>query len=68
MSITASSLYRDTGNFFRHQLLTLVLMSLLTAFITVMLAHALTPGEDQLAILQQSDSSATSLFEMVQNM
>lgn len=68
MSITASSLYRDTGNFFRHQLLTVVLLSLLTAFITVMLAHVMTPGAHQLAILQQGDSSATSLFEMVQNM
>ncbi|MXP48806.1 UPF0259 family protein [Pantoea sp. Eser] len=68
MSITASSLYRDTGNFTRHQLVTLLLMSLLTTFITVMLVHALTPGADQMAILQQGDDSASSLFEMVQNM
>lgn len=68
MSITASSLYRDTGNFLRHQLVTIVLMALLTSFITVIVGHALTPGEDQLSLLSQTDSSASSLFEIVQNM
>ncbi|BAN96379.1 hypothetical protein E05_16130 [Plautia stali symbiont] len=68
MSITASSLYRDTGNFLRHQLVTIVLMALLTSFITVIVSHALTPGEDQLSLLSQTDSSASSLFEIVQNM
>ncbi|MBP2166887.1 hypothetical protein J2125_000079 [Erwinia toletana] len=69
MSITAGSLYRDTGNFLRHQLITIVLMALLTSFITVMIGHALTPGADQLSILGEGDSgSATTLFEMVQSM
>lgn len=68
MSITASSLYRDTGNFLRHQLVIIVLMALLTSFITVIVGHALTPGEDQLSLLSQTDSSASSLFEIVQNM
>lgn len=68
MSITASSLYRDTGNFFRHQLVTLVLMALLTSFITVIVGHALTPGQEQLSLLGQTDDSATSLFDLVQSM
>ncbi|KTS43958.1 YciC family protein, partial [Pantoea dispersa] len=36
--------------------------------ITVIVGHALTPGEDQLSLLSQTDSSASSLFEIVQNM
>ncbi|KAB8313598.1 UPF0259 family protein [Erwinia endophytica] len=69
MSFTAGSLYRDTGNFFRHQLITIVLISLLTSFITVLIGHALTPDADQLSILADGGSdSGMSLLEMVQNM
>jgi hypothetical protein len=69
MSFTAGSLYRDTGNFFRHQLVTIILMALLTSFITVLIGHALTPGADQLSILTDGDNgSGMSLIEMVQNM
>ena len=69
MSFTAASLYRDTGNFFRHQLVTIVLISLLTSFITVLIGHALTPDADQLSILTDGDSgTGMSLLEMVQNM
>lgn len=69
MSFTAGSLYRDTGNFFRHQLVTIILMAMLTSFITVLIGHALTPGADQLSILTDGDNgSGMSLIEMVQNM
>ncbi|OON41224.1 hypothetical protein BTJ39_04445 [Izhakiella australiensis] len=68
MSITASSLYRDSGNFFRHQLVTIFLMALLTAFISVMIGHALTPGADQLSQLPQNGFSSTNLMDMVRNL
>jgi len=69
MSITAGSLYRDTGNFLRHQLVTIVLIALLTSLITVMIGHALTPGADQLSILSEGDNgSASSLLEVIQNL
>ncbi|MCX8955931.1 YciC family protein [Erwinia psidii] len=68
MSFTAGSLYRDTGNFLRHQLITIALVSLLSSFITVMIGHALTPGADQLSILTDGDNGSGSLLEMVQNM
>ncbi len=69
MSITASSLYRDTGNFLRHQLITIFLMALLTSFITVIIGLALTPAAEQMSILSVGESGSTlSLFEMVQNM
>ncbi|MEN5015346.1 YciC family protein [Erwinia sp. Eh17-17] len=69
MSITAGSLYRDTGNFFRHQLVTIALMALLTSFITMMIGKALTPDAEQMQILGDGAAgSASSLMEMVQNM
>ncbi|WP_291971946.1 YciC family protein [Candidatus Symbiopectobacterium sp.] len=73
MSITAGTLYRDTMNFTRNQLIGLLLLSLLTAVITVMLNQVLIPAPEQLQLLSNvsGDLSSTGqlgLHDLIQQM
>ncbi|AIJ09951.1 MULTISPECIES: YciC family protein [Edwardsiella] len=70
MPITARSLYRDSVNFFRHQLTPIVLLALLTAFISVMLNQALSPSAQAISQLSSGDgvSAARGLQEMIRQM
>ncbi len=68
MSLTASSLYRDTASFLRHQLTTITLIALVSAFVSIMLSNAFSPGADQLSALMQNNENAGSLIEVLQNM
>lgn len=54
MPITANTLYRDTMNFTRNQFITILMMSLLTAFITVILNQAFAPGSEELQTLNNA--------------
>lgn len=60
MPITANTLYRDSFNFFRNQLAAILLLALLTAFITVMLNQAFIPDIEQLSILSSTESDFAS--------
>ncbi|MDN0122725.1 YciC family protein [Yersinia aleksiciae] len=60
MPITANTLYRDSFNFLRNQLPAILLLALLTAFITVMLNQAFTPDTEQLSLLSATESDITS--------
>lgn len=73
MPIMASTLYRDMLNFMRNQFTSILLLALLTALITVLIGHALTPDSDQLVILNGdssalADSGKMTLQELVQQM
>lgn len=60
MPITANTLYRDSFNFFRNQLTSILLMALLTAFISVLLNQAFSPDVEQLKILTATESDFAS--------
>ncbi|MFC0225846.1 YciC family protein [Serratia aquatilis] len=64
MPITANTLYRDSFNFFRNQVASILLLALLTAFISVLLNQAFSPDIEQLKILSATESDLTSTAGM----
>lgn len=73
MPITANTLYRDSFNFFRNQLASILLLALLTAFISVLLNQAFSPDAEQLKLLSATENDFTSttgmsIQEIVQQM
>ncbi|UDG81432.1 hypothetical protein GII40_00222 [Candidatus Profftia lariciata] len=71
MPITARKLYRDTLNFFRHQLNTICLLVLLTALISIILNHLFMINGDDYSILSHTDISYNTgmgLQEIIQQM
>ncbi|AOR65278.1 YciC family protein [Pectobacterium wasabiae] len=74
MPITATALYRDAMNFTRNQFISILMMSLLTAFITVTMNNAFLPSVDELQILLQSinddfpASAKIGLMDLVQQL
>ncbi|MDC9612623.1 YciC family protein [Xenorhabdus khoisanae] len=51
MPITANTLYHDSINFFKNQLLNIVILSVLAALVTTLLEHFLMPNGEQLKLL-----------------
>lgn len=68
MSLTANQLYRDTASQFRQQLKPLVLLSLLSAFVTVILLSLFLPSTDPLGEFLKNSDSASSLFAVLKDM
>ncbi|MEI7365811.1 YciC family protein, partial [Pectobacterium parmentieri] len=74
MPITANALYRDAMNFTRNQFISILMMSLLTAFITVIMNNVFLPSVDELQILLHSinddfpASAKLGLMDLVQQL
>ncbi|OMQ27179.1 YciC family protein [Serratia oryzae] len=64
MPITANTLYRDSFNFFRNQLASILLLALLTGLISVLLNQAFSPDVEQLKLLSATESDFTSTAGM----
>ncbi|MBT0726340.1 UPF0259 family protein [Rosenbergiella australiborealis] len=68
MSLTANQLYRDAASQFKQHFKPLILISLLSAFVTVILLKIFLPSTDPLSDFIQNGESAESLFTLLKDM
>ncbi|UDG79921.1 YciC family protein [Candidatus Steffania adelgidicola] len=72
MPIRVSTLSKDMLNFFRYQFSSIMFLVLLSALISVVLGHALSPGCGQLMMLNNADyineTTNMSLYQLVEEM
>lgn len=72
MPITAHTLYRDMLRFFRNQFASISLLALLTALISLVLAHALSPSSAQLMTLSDhtriGDTTDITIQQLIRQM
>lgn len=68
MSLTANPLYRDAAQQFKQHIKPLLLIALLSAFVTVLLLKTFLPSTDPLSEFLQNGESTNSLFAMLRDM
>lgn len=68
MSLTANQSYRDAAQQFKQHFKPLILISLLSAFVTVLLLKTFLPSTDPLSDFLQSGESTDSLFALIKDM
>ncbi|KGM29653.1 UPF0259 family protein [Photorhabdus luminescens] len=73
MPITANTLYRDSFNFFKNQLLSTLTLAVLAALVTTLLGHLFIPDSEQMKLLTEAEftfatSGKAGIQELVSQM